>query len=201
MANIALFFGSFNPIHLGHLGLAKETLKLTDSDEVWFVLSPVSPFKVGQEMIDVKHRLKMIELAINKNKRLKACDIEVEENLSGYTVDTLKLLSEKYPEHTFSILMGEDNIKGIDNWKDAEFIKDNYTIFVYPRKNNEFKNRSSSKNIIFFDADYINISSTQIREIIVNGKDVIYYLPIGVYDYIKTNNLLLLAITMYLINY
>ncbi len=190
MANIALFFGSFNPIHLGHLGLAKETLKLTDSDEVWFVLSPVSPFKVGQEMIDVKHRLKMIELAINKNKRLKACDIEVEENLSGYTVDTLKLLSEKYPEHTFSILMGEDNIKGIDNWKDAEFIKDNYTIFVYPRKKNELKNRSSSTNIKFFEADYINISSTQVRENIINGKDVIYYLPIGVYDYIKTNNLL-----------
>jgi len=190
MAKIALFFGSFNPIHLGHLSLAKEALKLTDNQEVWFVVTPKSPFKRDQEMISAEHRLKMVDIALNGGQFLKSCDIEISENLSCYTIDTLKLLESKFPEHKFSILMGEDNLDRIDQWKDAECIKSNYTIYVYPRGKKESKNSTPLQNVKLFNADYISISSTQIRESIRDGKNVIYYLPLGVYDYIKLNNLL-----------
>lgn len=190
MSNIALFFGSFNPIHIGHLSLAMETLRLTNSDEVWFIVSPQSPFKIGDKLIDAWHRIEMVKIAIAENKNLKVSDIELKRNETSYTADTLKELCEEYPTHRFSILMGEDNLEGLDQWKEANYIKSNYSILVYPRMSNKKLKIPSNANIKYFDASFIDISATEIRNSIINNNPLLKFLPTGVYEYIKNNNLL-----------
>lgn len=190
MANIALFFGSFNPIHLGHISLAKETLRLNYIDEVWFIVSPQSPFKKDLNLIDAIDRVEMVKLAIGSNSRLKVSDIEIRENPKCFTVDTLRLLEKQNPGNIFHILMGQDNLSGLDQWKESDYIKNNYKILVYPRKDQILTDVELKANIEYFKADYINISSTAVRNGIKNGQNLTSMLPIGVYDYIVNKNLL-----------
>lgn len=189
MSRVVLFFGSFNPIHLGHLSLAKDVLRATENDEVWFIVSPNSPYKRDSESMPALDRFEMVKLALGSNKFLKVSDIEIQKNPDSYTADTLKLLVSEYPSSIFSILMGEDNVINVEKWKDSEYITSNFKIYVYPRKGN------SDKTVLSFsyeliNSDYIDISASEIRESFMKGDPKTFYLPIGVYDYIKTKKLL-----------
>lgn len=190
MSKIVLFFGSFNPVHLGHISLAKEILRYTDNDEVWFVVSPNNPFKSSSELMSANHRIAMLQIAIGSNSRLKISDIEVLNNPDSYTSTTLKLLVQEYPTHKFSILMGEDNMVTFDNWKEPEYISKNFKIYVYPRKGDKINSLPQNHNFELLKCDYIDISATEIRKSIMENQPKNFYLPIGVYDYIKENELL-----------
>lgn len=189
MGRVVLFFGSFNPIHLGHLSLAKDVLRATENEEVWFIVSPNSPHKNAPDLMPALDRVEMVKIAIGSNRFLKVSDIEISKNPESYTADTLRLLVQAYPMHVFSILMGEDNIFHIDSWKDSDYITKNFKIYVYPRRGNNDKIVTNC-NYEILKNDYIDISASEIRKSIINGDPKLFYLPIGVFDYIKSNNLL-----------
>ena len=180
--NIALYFGSFNPIHNGHLYLGEY---LTDNnlvDEVWYVVSPCNPLKKKSDLLDEHLRLKMVELAIRHNNRLKSCDIEFDMEIPSYTIDTLRKLSYKYKEHNFSIMIGSDNSIVYDKWKDCDTILKEYKVFVYPRLGYECKRT----DMVLLDTPFYDISSTQIREDVISNMG---WLDRNVYNYIRENEL------------
>ena len=131
--NIGLFFGSFNPIHIGHLIVANTMATTTDLDQVWFVVSPQNPFKKTKSLLHEFDRLDMVERAIADNSRLKATNIEFSMPRPSYTIDTLTRLSEKYPQHTFRLIVGEDNLEQFANWKNHDKILEYYGLYVYLR--------------------------------------------------------------------
>ncbi len=184
MRKIGLFFGSFNPIHNGHLMLANYIAEYGDMDEVWFVVSPQNPFKDKRSLLDDRHRLRMVELAIEGDERFQVCDIEFYMPKPSYTIDTLAKLHERYPSYDFHLICGMDNIERFTSWKNHEAILEYYHLLVYPRKGystNELINHPSVKVI---DAPEIEVSSTFIRKAISEGHDVRYFVPEKVYKYI-----------------
>lgn len=183
--NIGLYFGSFNPIHKGHLAIAKYLLKSSDLEELWFVISPQSPFKSEESLLDDDYRFKMVLLAIQNNKRLRACNIEFALPKPSYTINTLKALHEKYPEKNFSIIMGSDNLDSFDKWKNYEDIINNSRIYVYPRHGSDGSRFKSHPSVCWVNAPLLDISSTTIREFIRQGKDVRKMLPVNVLEYIE----------------
>lgn len=174
--NIGLYFGSFNPIHIGHLIIANHILNETDINRLWFVVSPHNPFKNETSLLNEYQRLNLVQLAIEDDIRLKASDIEFGLPKPSYTSTTLAFLSEKYPEHTFKIIMGSDSFQNISKWKNPEFITNNYEIYIYKRPGFEIENNLDAK-IKVMNAPLLELSATQIRQNIKAGKSVRYMLP------------------------
>jgi nicotinate-nucleotide adenylyltransferase len=183
---IGLFFGSFNPIHNGHLIIANQILNHTDCKKIWFVVSPQNPLKEKESLLNQYDRLHMVNLAIENNPSFKSCDVEFKLPLPSYTIDTLQYLNEKYPQHHFSLIMGSDNLNTIHKWKNYETLLKYYTIFVYKRGNATDKyNKMDSIKIL--DFPFLDISSTYIRQLVREKKSVRYFLPDTVDEYIRTN--------------
>ena len=188
--NIGLFFGSFNPIHVGHVMIANYMVEFEGMDEVWFIISPQNPFKSKSELLPQEHRLKMVETAVKSFSRIKASDIEFSMPQPSYTINTLNLLTSQHPGYKFHILMGTDNVVNVHRWKEAGTILENYPILVYPRSGYPYDLNELPKNAKVTNAPIVDISSTMLREWIKTGHDVGAFLPPGVFDYIVENKLL-----------
>lgn len=191
MDKIGLFFGSFNPIHVGHLIIANIILETTDLKEVWFVVSPQNPLKKSSSLAHEFDRLYMVERAIFGNYRMKACDIEFHMPKPSYTIDTLTWLKEKHSDKDFVLLMGQDNLETFHKWKNYETILEHYSIYVYPRPGSTSFPFSDHRNIKKVFAPLLEISATFIRDLIRNNKSVQYLLCPEVEGYIKNKGLFL----------
>lgn len=182
---IGLYFGSFNPVHNGHLIIAQHMINETSLDQVWFVISPQNPFKQQKHLLNEYNRLHLVNLAIEKSSRLKAVDIEFRLPKPSYTINTLTYLKEKYPQHEFAIIMGSDSLQNLDQWKNAEQIMSGYTFYVYTRPGFEIKELPLQK-IVAVKAPLLEISATHIRELIHSGKSIRFLVPDVVFDEIET---------------
>jgi len=187
---IGLYFGTFNPIHVGHLIIANHMAEHADLDQVWMVVTPHNPLKKKSTLLDDYHRLQMVHLATEDFPKIKPSDIEFKLSQPNYTVNTLVHLQEKYPEHEFSLIMGEDNLKSLHKWKNYEVILEHHDIYVYPRISSEGENLDLKNHpkIHLIDAPVVEISSTSIRNTIKKGKNVKPLLPHKVWEYIDHNN-------------
>lgn len=179
-----LFFGSFNPIHNGHLILAKYILNEYDLSEIWFVVSPQNPLKDKKSLLDEHHRLQLVRLAIEDEPKFKASDIEFKLDKPSYTINTLVHLKEKY-NRPFVLLMGADSAASIKKWKNYEAILDQYEIYVYPRPGDDINAIIKHKNLKVISAPQIELSATYIRQAIKVKKDVRFLLSEKVYTYVK----------------
>ena len=177
MAHIALYFGSFNPIHTGHLIIAESILLQKEIDKVWFVVSPQNPFKKSQGLLNETSRFFLTQLAVENNEHFGASNIEFSLPKPSYTIDTLTYLKEKHPTHTFSLLMGGDNLEHFEKWKNHETILENYKIYVYKRPDASNQNLLNHPNIIILDVPMIEISSTLIRSRIQKKESIRYLVP------------------------
>jgi nicotinate-nucleotide adenylyltransferase len=191
---IGLYFGTFNPIHIGHLIIANHMAENSDLDQIWMVVTPHNPLKNKQTLLDDYQRLQLVFLATEDYPKIKPSDIEFKLSQPNYTVNTLAHLQDKYPQHEFSLIMGEDNLKSFHKWKNHEVILQNHDIYVYPRIASESENNSNlvlknDPNIHTIDAPIVEISSTFIRENIKNKKNVSPLMPEKVWEYIDHNNL------------
>lgn len=183
---IGLFFGSFNPIHIGHLVIADVMATHTDLDQVWFVVSPQNPFKSSRSLLHEFDRLKMVELAIADNYKLKAVDVEFHMPRPSYTADTLAYLSDKHPDHEFRLIIGEDNLVHFHKWKNYQSILDHYGLYVYPRPDvQKDKIQVSHDSIQYVSSPMLDISATFIRNAIKNQRSVRYLLHESVIGYIE----------------
>ena len=183
---IGLYFGSFNPIHIGHLILANYLAEHSDLDEIWLVVTPQNPFKDKKSLLDNASRLEMVALSLKEYDKLKPCDIEFHLPQPNYTIDTLIHLEEKYPQHIFSLIMGEDNLKSFHKWKNYEVILSRYFIYVYPRlsEGEVPVQLQDHEHIVHIKTPIIELSATAIREDIAQGRDVRPMLPANVWSYI-----------------
>jgi len=191
MLKIGLFFGSFNPVHIGHLAIAGYMKEFTDLDQVWFIVSPQNPLKKKETLLSDRDRLHLVELAIGVDLRFRVSDIEFTLPQPSYTIDTLAYLSEKYPERRFTLIMGEDNINTLHKWKNGEELVRRYSIIVYPRLNSGRKNSKRLLELLEIadiqevKAPIIEISGTFIRNAIKQGKNVSWFVPEPVWKYIR----------------
>ena len=184
MKRTALFFGSFNPIHVGHLIIANTMLQQADVDEVWLVVSPQNPLKERSTLLADYHRLAMARLATDDNYRLKVSDIEMHLPIPSYTVVTLAALGEKQPDREFCLVMGSDNLESFERWRNYEYILEHYRLLVYPRPGSEHCKFTNHPSVTMVDVPMIDISSSYIRELIRQRKDVRYLLTEPVYKYL-----------------
>ena len=183
---IGLFFGSFNPIHIGHLVIADVMANQTDLDQVWFVVSPQNPFKSSKSLLHEFDRLKMVELAIGSNYKFKATDVEFNMPKPSYTADTLAFLSDKHPSHDFTLIIGEDNLMHFHKWKNYQSILNHYGLYVYPRPQvDKSRIKVEHENIKYIESPMLDISATFIRNSIRDDHSVQYLLHESVIDYIK----------------
>jgi len=174
--NIGLYFGSFNPIHIGHLIIANHVLNETPIKKIWFIVSPQNPFKESKTLLNEFDRLHLVRLATQDDNRIKCSDIEFNLPKPSYTSSTLTFLSEKYPEHQFSLIMGSDSYQNLDKWKNYETIVNNYPVYVYKREGHEIK-KTFEREAVILSAPIIQISASQIREYIKSGKSIRYLVP------------------------
>jgi nicotinate-nucleotide adenylyltransferase len=182
--NIGLFFGSFNPIHQGHLILARAILNLTDLKEIWFVVSPHNPLKERSSLLNQYERLHMVELALQGHSGMRVSSIEFGLSQPSYTIHTLTHLKEKYPNKKFTLIMGADNLKSLPKWKHPELILGNYTVLVYPRVGHYENPYVGHPSIQLVEAPIIELSSTQIRHFIQTGKQIDFMVPDAVREFI-----------------
>ncbi len=191
MAKIGLYFGSFNPIHIGHAAIAGYMTEYAGLDQVWFVVSPHNPLKKKETLLADHHRLYMAQLAIGDNDKLKASDIEFKLPVPSYTIDTLTYLKEKYPKNKYCLVMGEDNLFTLHKWKNAAELIKNYPIYVYPRPDSvkpasvQLDEIMAEAEINYVDAPLMDISGTFIREGIAKEKDLSWFLAPAVWKYIR----------------
>ncbi len=190
---VGLFFGSFNPIHIGHLIIANTVRGYTDLNQVWFVVSPQNPFKNAKSLLPEIDRLRMVELAVESNFDLRACNVEFSMPKPSYTVDTLAYLSERYPQHEFSLVMGNDNLLHLHKWKNYRQILEYGSIYTYPRPNIDTSSvREEIKNhlkVEMVDAPLLDISATFIRNCLKDHVPITYLVPEIVEQYIMDRNL------------
>lgn len=184
---IGLFFGSFNPIHHGHLIIANHIAMTGSVDEVWFVVSPQNPFKKANTLLNENHRYHLVQLAIEGEKKLRTSNIEFKLPKPSYTANTLAYLKEKYPSHVFSIIMGSDGFQNIDKWFNADIILKDYQIIIYKRPGFEISNPFNA-NILVAEAPLLEISSTHIRYLIKNGLSIRYLVPDTVAEEIRNQH-------------
>lgn len=190
MSKIGLFFGSFNPIHIGHMAIAGYMKEFTDLDEVWFVVSPQNPLKKKETLLDDRQRLYLVGLAIGDNDFLRPSDIEFQRPAPSYTIDTMAWLTEKYPQNKFVLIMGDDNLYTLHKWKNATELVLRYALYVYPRpdvirKENKLLDEILSvATIKRVNAPFMDISGTFIRNGIKRGKNMSYFLHPSVWKYI-----------------
>jgi nicotinate-nucleotide adenylyltransferase len=187
---IGLYFGTFNPIHIGHLIIANHMAEHADLDQVWMIVTPHNPLKKKATLLDDYHRLQMVYLATEDFPKIKPSDIEFKLSQPNYTVNTLVHLQEKFPDYEFSLIMGEDNLKSLHKWKNYEVILAHHDIYVYPRISSEAENLELKNHpkIHLIDAPVVEISSTIIRNTIKKGKNVQPLLPHKVWEFIDHNN-------------
>lgn len=185
--NIVLYFGSFNPIHHGHLIIATHTLNEVTCDEVWFVVSPQNPLKKAASLLNENHRLHLVNLAIENEPKLRATNVEFNLPRPSFTIDTLTYLKEKYPQHQFSILLGGDSYSNISKWKNYESLLHDFHIYIYNRPGFE-TNIEGERDIKILQAPLLDISSTYIRKLIKEKKNIRFLLPETVRNYIEDNN-------------
>jgi nicotinate-nucleotide adenylyltransferase len=181
---IGLYFGSFNPVHIGHCIIASHFVQNTDLEKVWMVVSPHNPFKESASLLNEYHRLHLVKLATENETRLKASDIEFHLPRPSYTIDTLTYLKEKHPEHAFSIIMGSDGLQNLHKWKNAAVMVKEHDIYLYKRPGFEIINTLNAR-IHAAEAPLLEISSTHIREMIKQGKSVRYLVPDKVLEEIE----------------
>lgn len=184
MTKIGLFFGSFNPIHVGHLIIANYMAHYTELDEVWLVVSPQNPLKAKKNLLNMYDRLEMVDLALKQQDRIKVCDIEFRLPKPSYTIDTLTYLKERYPNKNFALIMGSDNLSTLNRWKNYQVLLRDYRIFIYPRPNYKESDLASHPSITITDTPLIEISSTFIRKAIKEAKSIRYLVPDAVLEYI-----------------
>lgn len=185
---IGLFFGSFNPIHIGHMAIAEYTTEYSDIDQLWFVVSPQNPVKKKQSLLDDYQRLEMVHRAIDGDIRFHVSDIEFHMPKPSYTIDTLTYLTEKHPRHKFKLIIGADNLVSFHKWKNSDVIIENYQRIIYPRHGIDNEELLQHQNVEIVDAPKIEISSSFIRDAISKGKKLKYFLPQKVYEYIDEMN-------------
>lgn len=186
---VGLYFGTFNPVHIGHIIIANHLAENSELDQIWMVLTPHNPLKKKAGLLEDYHRLHMVHLATEKFEKIQASDIEFKLPQPNYTINTLVYLEEKFPKHEFSLIMGEDNLKGFHKWKNYEAILAHYHLYVYPRISEstipeQFKDHPHIHKI---EAPVIELSSTFIRNNIKEGKNIEPMIPEKVWEYIDHN--------------
>ncbi|HXS38074.1 MAG TPA: nicotinate (nicotinamide) nucleotide adenylyltransferase [Flavipsychrobacter sp.] len=184
--HIGLYFGSFNPIHTGHLIVANYVIENTEIDKIWFVISPHNPLKDSHSLLNEYDRLHLVNLAIEDNPKFRASNVEFHLPKPSYTIDTLTYLTEKFPLERFSIIMGSDSFQNIHRWKNYEQLVSQYPFIVYSRPGFEIKERHGA-DITLLYAPLLEISSTFIRKLIKDKKSIKYIVPDPVMEYIQTN--------------
>lgn len=189
MAKVGLFFGSFNPVHVGHLIIANYMANYTALDEVWFVVSPQNPFKKKESLGNMYDRLEMVNLAIEETENLKASSIEFSLPQPSYTIDTLTHLAEKYPTHEFVLIMGEDILETFSKWKNYEIILRDYHIYVYPRPGYNGGSMKEHPSITMTQTPMMELSSTFLRQAVKDGNTIKFYTPDKVIDFIEKKGL------------
>ncbi len=185
--NIGLYFGSFNPIHNGHLIIAKHIINNTSVKHVWFIVSPHNPLKKSSQLLNEYHRLHLVQLAIEGENDLKVSNIEFSLPKPSYTIDTLTHLQEKHPSYQFSVIMGSDSFCNIEKWKNHKTLLANYELLIYKRPGFDIT-ETHGASLIVLDAPLLEISSTHIRELIKNKKSFRYLVPDVVRDEIENNS-------------
>ncbi|MBK8954263.1 MAG: nicotinate-nucleotide adenylyltransferase [Saprospiraceae bacterium] len=187
---IALYFGSFNPIHTGHLIIAQHIANLGEVDQVWLVVSPHNPFKAKASLANDYDRLHLVNLSVEDNPKIRSCSIEFSLPQPSYTIDTLTHLEEKYPQHRFSLILGSDNLPTLHKWKNGDLILEKYKIYVYKRVGTDVpKAYEGQPSLHFCDAPLLDISASYIRECIQNGKSVRYMVADRVFEYLDGSNM------------
>ncbi len=185
--NIGLYFGSFNPVHTGHLIIASHVVNQTNIQQVWLVVSPQNPFKSSAGLLNEYDRLHLVNLAIDDETRIKASDVEFKLPRPSYTIDTLTYLREKYPQHQFSIVMGSDGFQNLPKWKNADLLIKEYSFIIYKRPGFDITDTWNA-SIQILDAPMLDISATLIRNNIREGKSIRYLVPDKVREEIERNN-------------
>jgi len=180
-----LYFGSFNPIHIGHLAIANFMVEFSELEQLWFVVSPQNPLKEKKSLLQDYHRLEMVRLAVEDDDRFRASDIEFKLPTPSYTIDTLAYLEEKHPGREFQLVMGSDGLRTFHKWKHAELIVEKYHRLIYPRPGTDLKAASQLPNATLVDAPLMEISSSFIRQAIKEGKDVRHLVPAKTYTYMR----------------
>jgi len=180
-----LFFGSFNPIHNGHMIIANIVRQLADLKEVWFVVTPLNPMKSSKSLLHEFDRLDMVDKAIYDDPYFRGCDVEFNLPRPSYTIDTLAYLSDKNPNKKFKLIIGEDNLHSFPRWKNSKVILENHGLLVYPRPNAKPSSLKDHKNVEFIEAPTIDISATFIRRLIKEGRSVKYLIPDAVWEFIR----------------
>jgi len=183
---IGLFFGSFNPIHMGHMIIANLMVETTDLKKIWFVVSPQNPFKPSKGLLHEFDRYDMVRAAIHDNYKLEVSDVEFHLTKPSYTIHTLVHLREKHPDKEFKIIIGEDNLEGFTRWKNYERILEDYGLYVYARPNAQLSELKMHPNVTFVEAPMLDISATFIRNCIRNKQSVRYLVPDAVEEIIRT---------------
>lgn len=181
---IGLYFGSFNPVHVAHLIIANHILNETAIEKIWFVVSPQNPFKEEKSLLNEYHRLHLVKTAIQDDNRMKASDIEFNLPKPSYTTATLAYLKEKHPDHEFCIIMGSDSFQNLHKWKNYEVIVKDYDVYVYIRPGFEVNNTSNAR-LQIVDAPLLQLSATQIRQYVKEGKSIRYLVPENVREEIE----------------
>jgi len=185
---VGLYFGTFNPVHIGHMAIANFIVDYADIDELWFVVSPHNPHKKKQNLLNDYHRLEMVYRAVDDDKRFRVSNIEFNLPKPSYTIDTLTYLKEQYPDHFFKIIIGSDNLKKFPKWKNYDQIIKNYGIIVYPRPGFEPSKYQLPPSAEIIKAPHMEISSTFIRKAIHEGKNVRHFLPQKTWEYLEEMN-------------
>ncbi len=186
--HIGLFFGSFNPVHIGHMAIANYMLNESEMEQIWMVLSPQNPLKSKSSLLDQYYRLALLDIAIDDFSKIKSSKIEFDLPQPSYTINTLVHLGEKYPQHRFSLIMGQDNLQNFSKWKNYEAILNNYHIYVYPRVKSISSQFDNHPHVHLTKAPIMEISSTLIRESIHQKKDVRFFLTQKVWEEIDLMN-------------
>ena len=186
---IGLFFGSFNPIHIGHLIIANYMANYTELDKVWLVVSPQNPFKKYGDLVNTYDRLEMAKLATDNSDSIKVSDVELKLPQPSYTIDTLTHLKEKYPQHEFALIMGSDNLVSLPKWKNYKLILRDYQIFVYPRPGYENTELATHPSVTITMTPLMELSATFIRKSLAEKKNVQYFVPDVVLNFIEAKNL------------
>ncbi len=180
-----LYFGSFNPIHIGHLAIANFMVEFSELDQLWFVVSPQNPLKEKKSLLQDYHRLEMVRLAVEDDDRFKASDIEFKLPTPSFTIDTLTYLEEKHPGMQFQLVMGADGLRTFHKWKHAGLIVEKYHRLIYPRPGTDKETASRLSNVTLVNAPMMEISSSFIRQAIKEGKDVRHLVPARAYNYMR----------------
>ncbi len=185
---IGLYFGTYNPIHIGHMAIANFMVEYTDIEQLWFVVSPHNPFKNKKHLLDDYQRLELVNRAIDDDKRFKASSAEFKLPHPSYTIDTLTYLKEDYPNHDFALIMGSDNLEHFRKWKNYEMILQDYQLIVYPRPGFNPENTINHPHIQLVEAPLMEISASFIRQAIAEEKDIRHFIPNKAWNYLEEMN-------------